>query len=144
EIYPMDLDRLRGTGFLARDYFKFNRNTWLEETVEHTSKAFLGLTFNCAKCHDHKFDPIAQADYYRLRAFFEPYQVRTDEVPGEPDLGKDGLPRAFDCNLDAPTFLFVRGDEKQPAKDRPLGPGVPPLLALDGWEFRPVQLPAEA
>ena len=40
-------------------YFLFNRNTWLEETVEHTGKAFLGLTLNCAKCHDHKYDPIA-------------------------------------------------------------------------------------
>ncbi len=106
ELYPDDLDRLRATGFLARHYFKFNRNTWLDETVEHTSKAFLGLTMNCAKCHDHKYDPIAQADYYRFRAFFEPYQVRTDEVPGEADPEKDGIPRAFDCNLDAPTYLL--------------------------------------
>ena len=59
ELYPDDLDRLRATGFLARQYFKFNRNTWLDETVEHTAKAFLGLTLNCAKCHDHKYDPIA-------------------------------------------------------------------------------------
>ena len=104
ELYPDDLDRLRATGFLARQYFKFNRNTWLDETVEHTVKAFLGLTFNCAKCHDHKYDPISQDDYYRFRAFFEPYQVRTDMVPGETDFEKDGIPRAFDCNLDAPTY----------------------------------------
>ncbi|HZK81630.1 MAG TPA: DUF1549 domain-containing protein, partial [Humisphaera sp.] len=44
ELYPTDSDKLRATGFLARQYFRFNRNTWLEETVEHTSKAFLGLT----------------------------------------------------------------------------------------------------
>ena len=86
ELYPDDLDRLRASGFLARQYFKFNRNTWLEETVEHTSKAFLGLTMNCAKCHDHKYDPIKQTDYYRLRAFFEPYQVRTDQLPGQRSL----------------------------------------------------------
>ncbi len=48
ELYPTDSDKLRATGFLARQYFRFNRNTWLEETVEHTSKAFLGLTINCA------------------------------------------------------------------------------------------------
>jgi hypothetical protein len=144
ELYPTDLDRLRATGFLARQYFLFNRNTWLEETVEHTSKAFLGLTMNCAKCHDHKFDPISQQDYYRFRAFFEPYQVRLDEVPGEPDVDKDGIPRAFDCNLDAPTYRFVRGDERQPIKDRPLAPGVPRLLAFAELDIRPVTLPPEA
>ncbi|HEY2156453.1 MAG TPA: DUF1549 domain-containing protein, partial [Isosphaeraceae bacterium] len=144
ELYPTDLNRLRATGFLARPYFKFNRNTWLEETVEHTGKAFLGLTLNCAKCHDHKYDPISQSDYYRFRAFFEPYQLRTDAIPGAADLEKDGIPRAFDCNLDAPTFLFVRGDEGRPAKDRPLKPGLPPLLAPEGVKVEPVRLPIEA
>jgi len=144
ELYPTDLDRLRATGFLAWQYFLFNRNSWLEETVEHTSKAFLGLTINCAKCHDHKFDPISQQDFYRFRAFFEPYQVRTDEVPGETDFEKDGLPCVFDCNLDAPTYRFVRGDERQPLKDRPLAPGLPRLLAFADLNIQPVSLPPEA
>src|SRR5215831_5274568 len=52
ELYPSDLGRLRATGLLARPYFLFNRTTWLDEVVEHTSKAFLGLTLNCTKCHD--------------------------------------------------------------------------------------------
>ena len=82
------------------------------------ARAFLGLTFNCAKCHDHKYDPITQADYYRFRAIFEPYQVRTDLVPGEADVTKDGIPRAFDCNLDAKTPFHIRGDERNPDKDR--------------------------
>jgi mono/diheme cytochrome c family protein len=144
ELYPNDLDRLRATGFLARQYFIFNRNSWMEETIEHTAKAFLGLTMNCARCHDHKFDPISQTDYYRFRAFFEPYQVRTDEVPGEADVTKDGLPRVFDCNLDAPTYRFLRGDDRHPLKDRPLTPGLPRLLAFRQLDIRPVALPAEA
>lgn len=144
ELYPDDLGRLRATGFLARPYFRFNRNTWLEEVVEHTGKAFLGLTLNCAKCHDHKYDPISQADYYRVRAFFEPYQLRTDAIPGATDLDRDGIPRAFDCNPDAPTFLFVRGDESRPARDRPLKPGLPPLLCPGGLAIEPVKLPVEA
>jgi hypothetical protein len=144
ELYPTDSDRLRASGFLARQYFKFNRNTWLEEVVEHTSKAFLGLTMNCSKCHDHKYDPIAQQDFYRLRAFFEPYQVRTDMVPGEIDFEKDGLPRAFDCHLDAPTYLFIRGDERQPRKDQLIAPGVPAILAFEALAIKPVALPIAA
>ena len=81
----------------------------MDETVEHVSKGFLGLTMNCAKCHDHKYDPIAQVDYYRMRAFFEPYHVRLDVVPGEADLARDGIPRVFDGLLDAPTYRFIRG-----------------------------------
>jgi mono/diheme cytochrome c family protein len=144
ELYPSDLAKMRATGFLARQYFKFNRNTWLEETVEHTAKAFLGLTFNCAKCHDHKYDPISQPDYYRFRAFFEPYQIRLDEVPGEIDLEKDAIPRAFDCNLNAPTYRFERGDERRPLTDRPLAPGVPQILQIGDLEITLVSLPLYA
>ena len=144
ELNPEDPGRLRATGFLARSYYKFNRNTWLEDVVEHTGKAFLGLTLNCARCHDHKYDPIGQADYYRFRAVFEPYQVRTDLVPGQPDPEQDGIPRVFDCNVDAPTYRFERGDEARPFKDRPLKPGLPPVLAPGGLKIEPIRLPAEA
>jgi len=144
ELYPNDLDRLRASGFLARQYFKFNRTSWLDETVEHTSKAMLGLTFNCAKCHDHKYDPIAQTDYYRLRAIFEPYQVRTDLLPGETDFERNGLPRAFDCNLDAETFLHIRGDDRNPDKSHVMEPAVPAFLSHDAWQVEPVLLPPEA
>jgi hypothetical protein len=40
------------------------------EYLQGLSAAVFGLTFNCARCHDHKFDPVSQADYYRLEAFF--------------------------------------------------------------------------
>lgn len=110
ELAPTDRDSLRATGFLARNYFLFNRTTWLDNTIEHTSKAFLGLTMNCTKCHDHKYDPLTQVDYYRMRAFFEPYQVRLDAAPGETDLEKDGLARVYDAHPQAPTYLFIHGD----------------------------------
>ncbi len=42
----------------------------LDDWVATTSQAFLGMTMNCARCHDHKIDPIPQADYYRMLAFF--------------------------------------------------------------------------
>ena len=144
ELYPTDPAKLRATGYLARDFFLFNRNQWMEETVEHVGKGFLGLTMNCAKCHDHKYDPIAQADFYRMRAFFEPYLVRMDMVPGESDLTRDGIPRAFDGWLDAPTYRFVRGEESRPDKAKVIAPGVPALLAFKELEIQPVSLPSEA
>ena len=141
ELYPTDPRKLRATGYLARPYFLFNRTSWLDEVVEHTSKGILGITTNCAKCHDHKYDPVSQLDYYRLRAIFEPYQVRTDLVPGELNPEKDGIPRAFDCNADAKTPFHIRGDERNPDPNREVLPGLPRFLAPDGFKPSPVKLP---
>ncbi len=140
ELAPADPDTLAATGFLGRNWYKFNRNVWLQDTVEHTSKAFLGLTFNCARCHDHKYDPIAQEDYYRLRAFFEPFELRTDRTSTQPDITRDGISHAYDAYADRPTFVFARGDEKQPLEDRPLAPAVPDLLG-GTCQITPVPLP---
>lgn len=78
---PEDQDRLIATGFLRVGPFdnsaeKFGekdlcRARVMSDMVETTGSAFMGLTLSCCKCHDHKVDPISQADYYRLRAFFE-------------------------------------------------------------------------
>ncbi|MBX3412646.1 MAG: PSD1 domain-containing protein [Pirellulales bacterium] len=144
ELYPNDLERLRAGGFLARQYFKFNRTSWLDETIEHTSKAMLGLTFNCAKCHDHKYDPISHEDYYRLRAVFEPHQIRTEQVAGELDFERDGIPRAFDCNLEAVTHIHVRGDDRTPDTSRAIEPGIPSFLPQADWHIEAVSLPAES
>ncbi len=144
ELHPNDMNRLRASGYLARQYFKFNRTSWLDETVEHTSKAMLGLTLNCCKCHDHKYDPISQQDYYRFRAIFEPYQVRTEMVPGVVEFQKDGIPRAFDCSLDAPTYVHIRGDDRNPDTSRPMQPSVPDLLRWRPFQIDPILLPRES
>ena len=143
ELAPGDAQALRATGYLARNWYRFNRNTWLDATLEHTFKAFLGITLNCARCHDHMYDPIAQRDYYRVRAFFEPHQVRTDRVPGQPDIEKDGLARVYDQDVTVPTYLFVRGNEKEPVTDEPLAPGLPEVLG-GRVEIEPVALPPQA
>ena len=56
------------------------RSELLADLTETTGSAFLGLTMSCCRCHDHKYDPISQADHYRLRAFFEPVKY-SDETP---------------------------------------------------------------
>jgi len=144
ELHPSDLDQLRATGYLARNYFLFNRPQWMDETVEHVSKSFLGLTMNCVKCHDHKYDPFPQVDYYRLRAFFEPYHVRLELLPGELDLERNGLPRVFDAHPDDPTYVYIRGDEKQPDKSHGIQPGFPEFLSWEECHIQPVDLPLEA
>ncbi|MGY8767383.1 MAG: DUF1553 domain-containing protein, partial [Pirellulales bacterium] len=143
ELMPEDYDAIRATGYLARNYHKSNRNIWLDATVEHTAKAFLGMTINCAKCHDHKFDPIAQQKYYELRAIFEPHNVRTERVPGQANLTLDGLPRAYDADLEVATHVYLQGNEKHPDKENPVSPAVPALFD-DSFAVTPVKLPAVA
>jgi mono/diheme cytochrome c family protein len=144
EVAPLDPNALRASGFLARNWYRFNRNVWMDDTVEHTAKAFLGTTLNCARCHDHMYDPILQTDYYQFRAIFEPYSVRADRVPGEADTKKDGLARVFDSEADKPTFLFARGNEAAPDKEHPLAPAVPAALGGEALKFSPVPLPPTA
>jgi hypothetical protein len=68
-------ERVVATGFLAlsRRYATAPYELWyltMEDTIETTGRAFLGLTLRCARCHDHKFDPITQEDYYALYGIF--------------------------------------------------------------------------
>lgn len=153
EIASTDTQTLRATGFLGRNWYKFDRNVWLFETVEQTSQAFLGLTLRCCRCHDHKYDPISQLDYYRFRAFFEPHDVRTDALSAGSGVIKDqtlgeipvnGLSRIYDKTIDAPTWLFERGNDRSPDKSQPITPAIPEALGVDLPEVSPVDLPAEA
>ena len=52
------------------------RYEWLVDAVDITGEAFLGLTVGCARCHDHKFDPLTQQEYHGLMAFFEGTEIR--------------------------------------------------------------------
>ena len=143
ELAPNDPSVARATGYLARNWYMFNRNVWLGDIVEYTSAGFLGLTLKCARCHAHKYDPIPQADYYRFRAFFEPHDVRTDRVPGQADILVDGLPRVYDADASRPTYRFIRGNESNPDTATPLQPTVPRLFGKPDLRIEPVPLPVE-
>ena len=77
ELYPEDPAALVATGFNRHFPDESNarklmqrRQEILNDITDTVGSVFLGLTYGCAKCHDHKFDPILQKDYYRLQAFF--------------------------------------------------------------------------
>ena len=143
ELSPLDSSALRATGFLVRNWFRYNRNVWLEATVEHTGKAFLGLTVNCAKCHDHKSDPLSQVDFYRMRAFFEPHEIRTNLVSYAGDANANSLVQAFDLRLTEPTYVFNRGDEARPETNQVVLPSFPSFLGNTSPEIAAVVLPLE-
>jgi len=79
ELKPEQINRLTATGFLrmAPDGTgSVNndeaRNQVMAETLKIVSTSLMGMTVGCAQCHDHRYDPIPQRDYYQLRAIFEP------------------------------------------------------------------------
>jgi Protein of unknown function (DUF1549)/Protein of unknown function (DUF1553)/Planctomycete cytochrome C len=78
---PEQIERLVATGFLrmAADPTasgqgdpETSRNQVVADTIKIVSSSLLGLSVGCAQCHDHRYDPIPQADYFRLRAIFQP------------------------------------------------------------------------
>ena len=77
ELYPGNEEAAIATGFLVAgadmpdiNLMEERRHTVLNEMTTTTGLSFMGLTMGCAQCHDHKSDPISQADFYRLRALF--------------------------------------------------------------------------
>jgi hypothetical protein len=75
-----------------------------------------------------------------MRAVFEPHNVRTDRIPGEPNPDKDGLVLAYDADPKAATYYFIRGDERNPDKSRVMSPAVPPALG-GALNIRPIAMP---
>ena len=64
------------------------------------STAFLGLTLECARCHDHKYDPISQQEYYQLFAFFN-------------NIDESGLYSFFTSSVPTPTLRLLTDDQKK-------------------------------
>src|SRR6185369_15303213 len=85
ELYPGDPQALVATGFNrhwadesnARN-IALRRQEILNDVTDTVGSVVLGLTMGCARCHDHKYDPISQKDYYRFQSFFAAMQPRDD------------------------------------------------------------------
>ena len=83
-----EVDQLIATGYLRLGPYdttgaifgedRKGHDQLMADLVNTTAEAFLGLTLTCANCHDHKYDPISQADHFRMRAFFAAVEFHDD------------------------------------------------------------------
>lgn len=104
---------------LERRHFRLN------ELTATVGAVFLGMQIGCAECHDHKYDPLSQADFYRLRAVFE---------PAVPKLQRDKPYNVLTTQPDvAAARLWIRGDHRRPG---PLLSPAPPRIAVpeEAWQ----------
>ena len=92
EVAAADATQLAATGYLRHWIYEYNqrdvRTQWsniLNDLTDVTGEVFLGLGIGCARCHDHKFDPILQKDYYRLQASFAAFLPRDNATAGSAD-----------------------------------------------------------
>lgn len=121
--------------------YKYER---LEDMVHATTSSFLGLTVKCARCHDHKFDPIPQHDYYRIASAFwpGPISARDRRYLGGPtpdELGVTDILGWTDITAD-PTPLHVL---KNGERHHPMEAAVPGPLSLAPDLFAPFESPEE-
>ena len=87
EMFPTDPQALVATGFNRHFPDEYNarnlmqrRQELLNDITDVVGSTFMGLTFGCARCHDHKFDPILHKDYYRLQSFFSGLHIDDQAV----------------------------------------------------------------
>lgn len=151
-----NIDRLVATGFLrtAPDGTgaggvdqNVARNDVMAETIKIVSTTLLGMTVGCAQCHEHRYDPISQADYYRVRAIFEPaldwktwrdknarlislWAAGDYEAAAQNDKELQEAQKKYETDLDAiVNEVFEREVGKLPAEKQALAREAKPLTA---------------
>ena len=87
QLWPQDAGAVDGALFLTVGPMRFEggikrnkeqQNAWLTDLADTTGSAFLGLTMGCTRCHDHKFDPLTQNDYYGMQAIFAESELKEE------------------------------------------------------------------
>lgn len=125
-------------GTLAAEYL----NEYAADRVQTVATTFLGLSFNCARCHDHKFDPVTMEDFYSLQAYFNsiteahaenniaPAYDPSIEIasPLNPEMGIAKVMVMQEAPSPTPTFILNRGQYDQPDRNRPVGRRPPAVL----------------
>lgn len=99
EIGPENPENLIAVGYLrmgpweltGMEVAKIARQRFLDDVVNSIGETFLGHTLRCAKCHDHKFDPVPTRDYYRIMAIFDTTQLAEREAPFLPQENLSGF-----------------------------------------------------
>jgi hypothetical protein len=89
ELYPGNAEGTIATGFLragpwehtAMSVEAITRQMFLDDVTNAVGVTFLGITLGCARCHDHKFDPVPTRDYYRMQAIFATTEFARPKVP---------------------------------------------------------------
>ena len=140
ELPDADSESIVGTGFLRLGPWddepadpKVDRYDQLDDMLGATSEAFLGLTLACARCHDHKFDPLTVHDYYRVVAVFQPL---SRPVAGRNELDRPALPASR-------RTLFDRTTRHKALLDGASRAGLLGTSARAGLKFEADRLEAE-
>ncbi len=114
----------------------------LHDLIGTTSSAFLGLTVGCARCHEHKFDPIPQQDYYAIKAVFAGVQHGERPLRAAKTADRQNETRAAEAavaELDARLSTAFREAALQRARPTPTPPGPPVGARGNGEAFPPVR-----
>ena len=128
EIKPKDPDHLIATGFLrmgpwehtAMSVKAVTRQQYLDDVVNSVGVTFLANELRCAKCHDHKFDPIPTRDYYRMQAVFAPVTFSERELPWQDFENRIGIKRDHERYQRLIKEKGVRSITSLPEADRPV------------------------
>ncbi len=125
-------------GTIAEEYL----NEYAADRVQTIGTTFLGMTMNCCRCHDHKFDPLTQDDFYSLQSYFNSTTEKHEEnnkarafepfleiaSPLMPTGPKVQVMVMKEAETPRPTFILQRGQYDLPDQNRPVSRHVPKAL----------------
>ena len=128
EIKPKDPDHLIATGFLrmgpwehtAMSVKAVTRQQYLDDVVNSVGVTFLANELRCAKCHDHKFDPIPTRDYYRMQAIFAPVTFSERKLPWQDFENRIGIKKDHERYQRLIKEKGIRSITSLPEADRPV------------------------
>lgn len=133
ELRPDDAGAAIATGFLLCgpdmpdiNLLEERRHNFLNDMTGTVGSVLLGLQVGCAQCHDHKFDPVSQLDFYRMRAFFDPADIFKDHPLPRPPTVEDPAATAAAARLKELTAAIQQFEESGRKRLRAENPDLQP------------------